>query len=519
MRTSAVLGFLCLIALPSAFSQGTASPQANSASPPVQPTPPAPASGVPGAAPPASPTPSVLTKPDLTLPKDTAPVWQIGITVFSSDGLSPDNAYLAYSLPLLVRDEVGGFGVHAYQEDEKNLLRKALIAREITVSEKALSGVRKDRDDLLFNEVPRGDAARTAVQARLAAASARLDFLRALPPGRIDVAAEKPVKMKEGTGPGKLLDTPAIPAEVYCAQQGLDLLIGGTIQEVNGYLLLDVWAYDALKRAQVFSSRNAATREELPGSLQGFGRQVAGVILGRPWSLLAFAPDPPDAALYVDGVLAASGASPALFLAPGTHVIRISAVGFTTATRTVSLEPGGETRVDDALEKIAVGRVAVSSDPSGADLYVDSLWQGKTPLMVDRPPLRSRGVLALPGFYDLIFSLDPASPPALSFELQKDEGKRDVLQKKARDEFYDSLAIFVLSIPIPMFSYALSIDFAVKTLDLNGQGMTAAASQAQAASTVFLGTYYAGIAVSLGLFTWMVTRIIHYVRVADEISG
>jgi hypothetical protein len=453
------------------------------------------------------------------LPKDAAAAWQIGIAVFSSDNLSPDNTYLAYSLPLLIRDEVDGFSVHTYQEEEKDLLRKALIAREITVSEKSLSNVRKEHDDLLFNEVPEGAAARTSVQARLAAAAARLDFLRTLPPQRIEVAAEKPVKMKEGTGPGKLLETPAVPAEVYCAQQGIDLLIGGTIQEVKGYLLLDVWAYDPLRRAQIFSSRNASTREELSGSLQGFGRQVARAILGRPWSLVAFAPDPPDAALYVDGVLAASGASPALFLAPGTHAIRVSAVGFNDVSRTLSLEPGGETRVDDALQKIVGGKVAVSSDPSGADLYVDSLWQGKTPLLVDRPPLRSRGVLALPGFYDLVFSLEPVSPPVLSFELEKDVGKRDVQQKKARDEFYVSLAVFALSIPIPMFSYALSIDFAVKTLDLNGQGMFAAASQAQAASNVFLGTYYAGIAVSLGLFTWMVTRIIHYVGVADEISG
>jgi hypothetical protein len=333
------------------------------------------------------------------------------------------------------------------------------------------------------------------------------------------VAAEKPIVMKEGTGAGKLLETPAVPAEVYCAQQGIDLLIGGTIQEVQGYLLLDVWAYDPLKRAQVFTSRNAATRDELAGSLQGFGRQIARTILGRPWSLVAFTPDPPEAALYVDGVLAASGASPALFLSPGTHEIRLSAVGYFEVSRRLSFEPGQETRIDDALQKIVVGKVAISSDPTGADLYVDSLWKGRTPLLVDRPPLRSRGVLALTGFYDLVFPLEPASPPLLSFALQKDEGNRDVKQKKARDEFYNSLAVFVFSIPIPLFSYGLSIDFAVRTLDLSGQGMSAAASQAQAASTIFLGTYYAGIAVSLGLFTWMVTRIIHYVRVADEISG
>jgi hypothetical protein len=128
-------------------------------------------------------------------------------------------------------------------------------------------------------------------------------------------------------------------------------------------------------------------------------------------------------------------------------------------------------------------------------------------------------VLASPGFYDLSFPLVPASPPDLSFNLQKDLGKRDVQQTKARDDFYVSLGVFAFSIPLPLFSYALAIDFAVKTLDLTVQGSTTAAAQAKTTSNIFLTTYYAGIALSASLFAWMVTRIVHYVKVADEIAG
>jgi PEGA domain len=327
------------------------------------------------------------------------------------------------------------------------------------------------------------------------------------------------VAIKEGTGAGKLLETPAVPPQIYCAQQGIDLLIGGTIQEVQGYLLLDVWAFDALSRFKVFTSRNAATREELSASLQGFGREIARTILGRPWSLVQFMPDPPGTALYVDRSLASSGASPSLYLSPGTHEIRMSAVGYREVTRRVTLEPEKVTRIDDSLAKLVEGRVAIASDPAGADLYVDSRWQGKTPLEVERPALRSRGVLSSPGFYDMNFPLGPASPPSLSFPLQKDVGARDVQQKKARDDFYSSLGIFALSLPLPIFSFGMSLDFAQRTLDLGAQGMTGAASQAQATSNAFLGTYYAGIAVSVSLFVWMVTRIVHYVKVSNEIAG
>jgi hypothetical protein len=508
MRTAAVLGVLCLLGFARLYPQDVTPPQ-----PAAGTTPAAPASA------PAASTPASATKPDLSLPKDTADKWLVGITVFSTAGLSPDNAYLAYSLPLLLKDEVSGFAVHAYGQEEAELSRKGLISREIAVSEKSVTGVRKERDALLFNEIPEGAPARTQAEGRLTAALARLDFLRSLSSSRIDVGKEKPVAFKEGSGAGKLLETPSVPPAVYCAQQGIDLLIGGTIQEVQGYLVLDVWAFDQLSRSMVFTSRNAARREELSASLQGFGKQIAGTILGRPWSLLAFAPDPPGAALYLDGTLAASGASPALYLSPGAHDIRISAGGYRDVSRRLSLEPEKETRIDDVLEKISVGQVAISSDPPGADLYVDSLWKGKTPLVVDRPALRSRGVLASPGFYDLSFALLPASSPDLSFNLQKDVGKRAVQQTKARDEVYVSLGVFAFSIPVPLFSYALAIDFAVRTLDLAGQGSTAAAAQAQMTSNIFLTTYYAGIALSASLFAWMVTRIVHYVKVADETAG
>ena len=104
---------------------------------------------------------------------------------------------------------------------------------------------------------------------------------------------------------------------------------------MQGYLLLDIWVFDRLAGKKVFSSRNAATRDELYASLPAFGREVARTVLGRPWSLVSFAPQPADAALYVDGKLAASGASPTLYLAPGPHKIRLSATGYHDVTRSL----------------------------------------------------------------------------------------------------------------------------------------------------------------------------------------
>jgi len=171
------------------------------------------------------------------------------------------------------------------------------------------------------------------------------------------------------------------------------------------------------------------------------------------------------------------------------------------------------------LTPVTGGSLAIASDPPGASLYLDSVLQGKTPLAVPRPAVRSRAVLDLEGFSARTFSLDPSSPAELSFSLQPDAGDRAKLQQSRRDDFYASFGIFVLSIPIPLFSYALSFDFSVQHVDLLVQGQRARAADAETASYVFLGTYYGGIALSVALFTWMVFRIIDYVTVSNGTAG
>ena len=235
------------------------------------------------------------------------------------------------------------------------------------------------------------------MDARLAAVLARRDFLQTLDASKVDVEPTKPVKLKEGTGVGNLLDAPQVPDAIYCARQGLDLLVGGSLQEVQGYLVMDAWAYDAAQGKVVFSAREASQRDELYASLPAAGRDLAGVILGKQWSEVSFAPDPPSASLYVDGKLVASGVSPALYLSPGDHEVRVTSPGCIDKTQHVTLVAGQESALAITLVKQGTGSVSIASDPTGANLYLDSVWMGKTPFSLEKPVTRSRAVLSLPG--------------------------------------------------------------------------------------------------------------------------
>ena len=464
----------------------------------------------------AAPNPAT---PDLSIPVDTAKQWTVGFSVFGAENLSKENAYLAYSLPLLLKNEVSGLDAHAFTSEERDMARSAIISREAAAAEQTITKIRKERDALAFGAVPPSPSTLQGVDDRLAAVVARREFLQILDVTKVDVAAEKPVTFKEGSGVGKLLDLPGVSAAAYCASKGLDLLVGGTLREVQGYLLLEVWAFDATRGKIVLSSREAVEREKIYAFMPSVGKDLAGIILGREWTQLAFNPDPPGASLYVDDILVASGVAPALYLSPGTRAIRISARGYHDETRTVTLEPGEQFPLDAKLEKEISGSVSVTSDPTGADLYVDSVLKGKTPISVERPPSRSRGVLSLTGYYDLPFSIGQDSMEQLSFSLQKDVGSRDVLQKQARNDFYVSFGWFAVSIVVPLFSYALAIDSVVHENEFLYQGNVSQAASAHLNYQIYLGGYYAGMAVSAALFTWMVFRIVHYVDVANGTAG
>jgi len=295
--------------------------------------------------------------------------------------------------------------------------------------------------------------------------------------------------------------------------------VGGMVREVQGYVLLDVWAYNAITRSVALSFRDAALKEEVYQSVPQAGKDLTGLILGKPWATISFRPDPPESSLYVDGKLVATGRTPVLYLAPGTLEIRVSAPGYQDLTQTIVLAADEDSSLTITLEKKEAGTIFITSTPSGADVYVESVWRGRTPLALDKPFERTRVEIREKGYYDLPFSVSESSPLELGVILQPDTVSRDAIQKHARDQFYNSFAWFVVSVPIPLFSYAFALNSSIQTSELVAEGNTSQALVAQARTNVYNGAFIAGTIVSAALFTWMIIRIIHYVSVSTRTAG
>jgi hypothetical protein len=468
MRTPALLALLLVLPLFRSYPQAPPTP------PDQQPpgTPPAPA-------------PQGPQSGQQTAPLDARKNWAVAFTSLTGEGLTPDESYLAFSVPLLLKDRVSALSDHSFPPEELAAYQKSVIVKELRGLYQGLAQLRQQRDESLF-AVPQDPKAVADSEKRLSDALERIHWLEALDPAEIKVEKAKPVQFKEGTGVGKLFDAPQYSLYQYALEQDADLLIGGTVRQIEGYILVDLWAYEPVQEQTVYTFRDAAQPERIYESLGEAAKGLVGVILGRQWASLTLVPDPPDSVTTIDGKSMGAGRVQSAYLEPGAREIRVSAPGYKEEVRTVDLAPLEEHTLSIQLEK------------------------------ENRPNL-TRVQLGLAGFYDVPFSIGPSSPPQLSFDLQKDIGSLQEFQKKARDDFYTAFGFFLLSLPIPFFSYTFSASYA-RAYAQQPAGSTAAQNSVNT-YYIFYYSYFAGIGLSASLATWMIIDLIHYITVANRTAG
>lgn len=463
----------------------------------------------------AAPPLARAAAPAFSPPADERARWTVGFTAFRGEALAPGDAWLAWSVPLMLRNQVAGLGEHAIDAAGREALARAAIARERRALLADIASLRDARDAAALGESgPAGGP--SAPSAALAEAMDRLVWLDGLAPEAVAVASVKPIAFKDGAGPGLLLATPFGSRGEAAVREDVDLLVGGSVRETSGYYLLDVWAWDAARESVIFAWRDAATRGELYERVAEAGAGLAGVLLGRPWASLAVTVEPREASVLVDGRSAGAGRSRFDDLAPGSHEVRVSAPGYREEIRSVALAAGTATSLEIVLTAIDRGAISVSSDPPGADAWLDAVWQGRTPLDIARPGERARLVVALAGGAEASLTVGPTSPGELSISFASGGLHSDAEQRAARDRFYGSFGWFVLSLPVPFYGYSWAVDWAAEARRLAALGDTTGAARAAGFS---LGCYYAylgGLGVSVALAGWTVYHIVRYVTAADR---
>ncbi len=94
---------------------------------------------------------------------------------------------------------------------------------------------------------------------------------------------------------------------------------------------------------------------------------------------------PTNAEVYVDGDYVGKTPLKGYKLSTGTHTIKLVRDGYEDYVKTVNINPGETTKIEATLSE-AKAMLKITSDPSGAGVYVDGDYKGTTPLTISLSP-------------------------------------------------------------------------------------------------------------------------------------
>ena len=315
--------------------------------------------------------------------------------------------------------------------------------------------------------------------------------------------------------PADLIEAPRYSVAEAARKAGLDLVVWGRLEPVQGYLYWRVACHSVTLDRELFAVEQVSSPQDMAAAVAGAVAGLAEALLGRPWAALTVAAEQPGARVRVDGAAQGTGPIDLPFLRPGLHEVEVSLEGYETLRQTVVVEPLARRTLEVVLSPQETRAVTLDSAPAGATVYRDSLYVGVTPLDVTLPPA---GVvtyrLVSEGYFDLYETVSAAGPPRVETSLKRRIVDPTEWQEVRRKRFFRSLGALALSIPIPIVSYALALDSA--TARLNTAQGTEEYDTLTRQATIGYAMYLGGVFVSAVLGINMVRDLREYIRYADD---
>jgi hypothetical protein len=441
-------------------------------------------------------------------PEDPKDEYVVGIAQFTSDFVGPEHAYLATSIPSLLRDRVAEIRAHRFTQRELAGYRADLLRQAVRSAGTALTEAHEARDKLLFTSLEDDEERSREVEA----ARARLEALEGMSPDAPAVESTKPVRLAEPDETGRLYEPVLRRPDLVAEELGVDLLVWGGLEQIEEYLYVECLAFSAAAGETLLSFGDAVSLDDVQRVVETVATELATVILGRSWGTIRVTAEPADAEIRVDGRLVGMGSARVAYLEPGPHELRVSRTDYDADGRTVQVAAGSVEDVSVVLRPLTAKTVRIQSDPPGAAVYLQSEWQGVTPLSVDVTARPVQGALRLPGHWESQFLLNPETQETQRYSLTPATVDREELFERRKDSFYAALGWFVLSVPVPLVSSGLRDTMITAYVE----SISADRSRYRTLANVYHGGYLGGLALSGGLLVNAAVKLARYISAGDR---
>ncbi len=450
------------------------------------------------------------------LPEDQAEEVLVAFAELRGEALPREYQYLRSSIPRVILQRVEVLEEHSLPREEEDALRQRLFEDAVADLGVELDALLAERDAVVFSEDTRDDrrARHAELEEEIETARERAAALLQANPRLVELIEPKSISFRRA-------EPTLLPAgrrlAVLAGEHSADFVIGGTLEEREGYVFLEVEGYNAITRESVSLGGTAGRVEEIYDLLDPVVDEVATLLLGRPWGRLEVVTGIDDALILVEGKAAGFGRAEIAYLETGNTKVRVLLSGDQIFETEVVVEPFGRVMVAPELAVPEAEQIALVSEPAGADVYVDSIWTGRTPLLLDRPLTPTTAILSKDDYLRGRVLLSPTSPNVIEKPLIEDIVDWEEAIQMRRDRFYRSLGWFVVSLPLPILLNGMYSNIASLYVDGRPPGLTDDASdELVGRANTLLWATRGTAALSAGLFVNMALQLRRYIRAGQS---
>jgi hypothetical protein len=414
---------------------------------------------------------------------DKRPSVRVGIARLLAENLSDNQKTMTDTIPMRLKANLETLKTRSLGEEEREAYRSASLLAKIRELGKSLDEQLGQYDMKILSEKTAKEAAasRKGLKPGILKARKDLDDYAKIPLSDIEVSVSKPIDWVQPQGGAEVLEAPSSSQKAYCEKQNLDILISGSLKGSGEYAFLEVYAYHRYLDKRIFEWKTALAEDDSQSAIDEFSAVLAQSLLGRETGTLRVSARPERAEIRINGNFAGNSPSVTPFADSGSYSVSVSAPGYVSEERTVSVEAGLDAALSFDLAALPQPTIGVTSMPEGADIYLEGQKIGQTPL-----DLRQNGQIRSfrarkEGYKDTSFVVDGKTAGQLKVRLTGIEESKKNSFAKQKDRFYYAAGAFMVSLPFSVLCVGMSNQYS-SNLDRVNAGTYTEEQKAAAAS-------------------------------------
>ena len=382
--------------------------------------------------------------------RDSSTGWNVLVTDLICNSIQDDAPYISQTLSSAIYRSLSVIKKHRMSDEEIAARRESIKADYVDECQKALSKSYQEYDALLFQD--KDLSKKINLKSTIAKDKRMLRKANRKKLEKIYVLRERDIVFLNESEDRNTVIRGPIELATRAKKDNIDYIVWGSMKLVEDVVVVDISLYSAMFKKDLASARVTGDLEtiyqELDKGLDAFYSDM----LGKPWAKINVAVNDEDVDVYVDGNFVSAGSLSNIILEPGEHIVMATGNNRTEDVKQIMLEEKQSADIDFRVEPVESKLFALSSFPSGADVYYNSVWQGQTPMLLNGA--KGEVVISLDGYQNSRVFLEEINGNTLDFFPQREVFNKDDYLLDKRNDFYKNLTWFVLSIPVAFFTYA-----------------------------------------------------------------